>query len=551
MRHENCHPGFLRPPPEGSLASGPTTRSCIRAPLRSWRFTIPSRISFFNSPLDPEGEDLLSNNQFASMATPNQGRAHETMGSPSFMPLSATSPFLPSTSPVGGHAQGEWNMHSQHHSSSPVLVFDRQRQHDLRTLENTSPSLLLRGSLHQSGRTASNDSPVYYPGPFSHTQHGSFHTPFHTPTRQGRALSSSQFQVDEAFAMPGLSSFPVDPTIRRMSGMQYPVHGNIENSRREKEAFLHTLTGNANVGMRHPYGHEQDYWQSATIGTDNGNPAHMGGTAHPAAFCSLNTGNPSGEWHGTPGVTTRTDVSDPFSNDDRSLLPRFEHYPPMDLGRPQVQRRQSVASSGLYEKNGRCHPPTSVHNFSHFRTEQPSDVSTHTVDGNPGRVGRDSYVPAYPAYQYTVRQPPSMTSSFFTGPTLDIPHGNGDQHEAYGVTAAATYHPQWGVPDITITQAQASRADVVNDPHAVGRANLGPGNTNRRRSATSSQPSTRGRPRSERKSRATSAQPSTKGRPRKGRTLNPLSPYKKEERSYKRKTGVCASCRLKKTFVSS
>lgn len=505
-------------------------RSCIRQHTEVWPVINPIRMSSFDLLPGSDGQDLLSIHQFESMATPNQGQAHEHTGSSSFVTPLATSPFSPSNSLVGGHAQGVRNTHRQYHTSTPEPVLHGQRRYHPRQYQNTSPFLPIAGSLHQFDGTASMHSLAHDPDPFHGAQHGSFDI----PTRRDRAFSSSPLRVNQASALHELSSFPVDPTTPRASNMQHTMHGNTERGRRDEEAFLHYPTSNVGLGAArtqsrtHRYRHEQDRWHSAMMALDGDNPAHMSGTVPPAAFGSSNVGNPSGDWHGTPQATARFDGSDPMLFDERSLLPSSEYYPRVAPRRPQFRPRPSMPTPALHEHHGSRHPSTSAHDFLRGRTNRTSDDITHAVDEDPDHAGQDNYR----LYQQTARQIPLMTSPVITGSTLDIHNGHRGQHEAYGFTADGTYHPHWVVPDITMSEAPASRGNHVQE-HAAGNANLHLDNTDRGRSATT-------------------PQPSQKGSGRKGRTLKPLSNYKKEERAYKRRSGtVCADCRRKKVTVSN
>ena len=483
----------------------------------------------YNLHSDPEGQDLLSHDQFANMPLPNQDQAQGSTGSSSFVAPLATRSFLPSDSPVGGPIRAEWNPHRQYHTLTPEPVFRGQQRYHPRRIQNNCPSSPITGSVHQYDGTASVHSPAHYPAPFNDTQHGSFDM----PTRWGRAFGSSQLRANQASAMHGLSNFPVDRTPPRVSNMQDPMHGIIGRDRRGEEAFLPHQAGDVGVGAAHthltthPYGHEHDRWHSAMMASHGDDPAHMSNTAPRAPFGSSNAGNSSAEWHGTPLATTRNDRLDPMIFDERILLPSSERYPRMGPRRPQIQPRRSMPSPAFHQHHGSRHPSTSAHDFLHGRTNRTSNNMTYAVDGNPHYAGQDNYR----AYQQTARQPPLMTSPVITGSTLDIHNVHRGQHEAYGFTADGTYHPHWVVPDITMSEAPASGG--ILQEYAAGNSNLDPDNTDRMRSAST-------------------PQPSQKGSERKGRTLKPLSKYKKEERAYKRRSGtVCATCRRRKVTVSN
>ena len=464
------------------------------------------------------------------MPTPIQGQAHEHTGSSSFVRPLATSPFSPSNSLVGGHAQGVSNTYRQYHTPIPEPVLHGQRRYHSRQYQNTSPFLPIAGSLYQFDGTVSMHSPAHDPDPFHGAQHGSFDI----PTRGDRAYSSSPLRVNQASALHESSSVPVDPSTSHASNMQHTIHRNTERGRRHEEAFLHYPTNNIGLGAArtqpryHHYRHEQDRWHSAMMALDGDNPAHISDTAPLAAFGSSNTGNPSEQWRGNPQATTRIDGSDPMLFDERSLLPSSEHYPRVAPRRPRFRPRPSIPSPAFHEHHESRHPSTSAHDFLHRRRNRTSNSMTYAVDENPDHAGQDSYR----AYQQTARQSPLMTGPVITRSTLDIHNGNRGHPEAYGFTADGTYDPHWVVPDITMSEAPASRETHVQE-HAAGNANLHVDNTDRRQSATT-------------------PQPSQKGSERKGRTLKPLSKYKKDERAYKRRSGtVCATCRRRKVTVSN
>lgn len=255
-------------------------------------------MSSFNRLPDPNGHDLLSNDQSVNMPLPNQDQSQESTGSSSFVAPPATRSLLPSDSPVGGHAQGERNIHRQYPTPTLGPAFYEQQPYRPRHHRNVSPSFPITGSLHQYDGTASIHSPACYPAPFKDTQHGSFD------------MSTRPLRANQASAMHRLSNFPVDRTPPRVSNMQDPMHVDIGRDRRGEEAFLPHQTGDVGVGAAHtyltthPYGHEHDRWHSAMMAMHGDDPAQMSNTAPRAPFGSSNAQNTHDFLHGQMNRTS-------------------------------------------------------------------------------------------------------------------------------------------------------------------------------------------------------------------------------------------------------